>query len=132
MNARLFRSTRLLVAAATAAALSAAVLAGTGAGPADAHTSVKSSRPAAGTTAKTNITVVAVIFNGDVRSAKVTVKGPGGTVVSKSTARDPRDDHRFQTALKRGLKPGAYTAAWGITAADGHRQSGSWSFRLER
>lgn len=123
---------RVATGAGVAFALAGAALAASGAGPADAHTSVKSTRPAAGATAKTSITLVAVIFTGDVRSARVTVTGPGGKVVSKSTSRDPRDDHRFQTGLKTGLKPGRYKAAWGITAADGHRQSGSWSFRLER
>lgn len=97
---------------------------------ADAHTSVKSARPAAGATAKTNITLVAVIFEGDVRSARLTVVGPGKKVVSKGTVRDPRNDRRFQTTLKRGLRPGNYRAAWAISAADGHRQSGSWTFKL--
>lgn len=127
MTSRLTRSILIPSAVVLTTAVACA-----GGGPAQAHTSVKSARPAAGTTAKTSITLVAVIFNGDVRSARITVTGPGGKVVSKSTRRDPRNDQRFQAGLRSRLKPGRYTAVWGMTAADGHRQSGRWSFRLER
>lgn len=122
-----FRLLRPLVVAALAVAAGAGT-----ALPAGAHTSVQSLRPAAGSTVKPSITVAAVIFSGDVRSARITVTGPGGKVVSKSTRRDPRNDRRFQTSLRSGLKTGAYSAVWSATAADGHRQSGSWSFRVKR
>jgi copper resistance protein C len=120
---------RVLLAAALTATAGALAIPGPRA--ADAHTSVKSARPAAGSTSKTTISVVAVIFNGEVRSASIAVKGPDRKTVSKKTVRDPRNDHRFQTSLKRGLKAGAYRATWTITAADGHRQTGTWTFRLK-
>ncbi|MBJ7470343.1 MAG: copper resistance protein CopC [Solirubrobacteraceae bacterium] len=97
-----------------------------------AHTSVESVRPKAGSTAKTNITIVAMVFEGDTRSNKITVKGPGGTVISKATKRDPRNDRRYQTALATPVKPGKYTASWRMTAADGHKQKGSWTFTVKK
>ena len=49
-------------------------------------------------------------------------KGSGG--------RDPRNIARLKASMKSGLKAGRYTARWTIKAADGHEQSGSFSFRL--
>lgn len=123
------RGTRALAALAIAtagAAVSAAVLPS----PAAAHTGIKSKRP--GSTAKTNITLVAVIFNDEVRSAGLTVSAPGGKKVSKGTVRDPRNEKRFQTNLTAGLKPGKYKVVARWTATDGHKQTASWTFTLKK
>lgn len=124
-----WQARRAFAALAVAAALgtSAAAIAPS---PAAAHTGIKSKRP--GATAKTNITLVAVIFNDDVRSAGLTVTAPGGKKVSKGTVRDPRDDRRFQTNLTGGLKPGKYKVVARWTATDGHKQSSSWTFTLKK
>ena len=37
---------------------------------------------------------------------------------------------RLKASLKSGLGAGRYKARWSIKAADGHEQSGSFSFRL--
>lgn len=97
-----------------------------------AHTSVESERPKGGSTVKTDITVVAMVFAGDTRSNKITVKSSGGSVISKATKRDPRDKHRYQAKLATPVKPGKYTASWRMTAADGHKQKGSWTFTVKK
>ena len=33
--------------------------------------------------------------------------------------------------LNPGLKTGSYKATWSITAADGHKQTGSFTFKLK-
>ena len=95
-----------------------------------AHTSVKSKRPPAGGKAKTNITLVAAVFSGSVRSARLTVTGPGNKTVSKGTKRDPRQPKRFQANLASGLKAGTYKVKCSWTATDGHKQTTTWSFSL--
>lgn len=115
------------LAIATAGVVGTAAVAPT---PAAAHTGIKSKRP--GSTAKTNITLVAVIFNDEVRSAGLTVTAPGGKKVSKGTVRDPRNDKRFQTNLTGGLKPGKYKVVARWTATDGHKQTTNWTFTLKK
>lgn len=114
----------------TAAAL---LMAGALAAPtATAHTAIKSTRPGSGSTVKQNITVVAVIFDGDVRKARLVVTGPGGKSYVGSTARDPRNARRFQAKLNRKAKPGSYKVRTIWTAADGHPQQSTWSFKVKR
>ncbi len=111
----------------------AAVLALGGAAVAIAHTDVKSTSPAKGAVAKTSISRVTVTFDGTLRRGTLRVTGPGGTVVSKGAGgRDPRNITRLLASLKGGLKAGSYKSSWTIVAADGHRQSGSFRFRLKR
>ena len=112
-----------------AAACAAAALAF--AAPASAHTEVKSTSPARGSTASTSIRVVTVTFTQAIRSGSLKVTGPGGTTVSNgSGGRDPRKVTRLRVGLRGALKAGRYKARWTITAADGHSQTGSFRFRL--
>ena len=98
-----------------------------------AHTEVKSTSPAKGAVAKTSISRVTVTFDGTLRRGTLRVSGPRGTVVSKGAGgRDPRNIKRLLAGLKGGLKAGSYKASWTIVAADGHRQRGSFRFRLKR
>ena len=99
--------------------------------PAAAHVRVKSTSPAKGGTASTSIRSVSVTFTGPLRRGTVRVVRRGGGVASVgSGARDPRKISRLRVSLKRSLSAGRYTARWNCTAADGHRQSGSFRFRL--
>lgn len=101
------------------------------AGNAKAHTQVAKVKPSG--SAKTSIRTVVVTFTGVIRGGSIRVTGPRGRVVSSGRGgRDPRDVTRLVVPLKRGLKAGRYKASWKIVAADGHRQSGSFSFRLRR
>lgn len=114
------------------AALAAAVLA-TAAATALAHTKVASMSPKAGSTARTTVDRVTVTFNGLLRRGTLRVVGPGSKVVSIGTGgRDPRNVKRLLVPLRRSLRAGSYKASWTILAADGHRQKGSFRFRLRR
>jgi methionine-rich copper-binding protein CopC len=116
----------------TVAVLASALALG-GAATASAHTEVKSTSPASGTTVKKTLARVTVTFTGELRSGTLRVVGPGGKVVSASSGgRDPRNTTRLLVGLKRSLKPGSYTAKWAVVAADGHKQSGSFSFKLRK
>lgn len=116
-----------VTALACAAALSGAAAA------AMAHSEVEVTSPRAGGTASTQITKVTVTFSGPMRSGTIRVTGPGGAVVSRGRGgRDPRNVTRLTVPLRAVLKPGAYTARWTALAADGHRQRGSFRFRLRR
>ena len=96
-----------------------------------AHTELKSTSPARGGSAGTGIRSVTATFSQAIRSGTLKVKRKGGSKVSLgSGGRDPRKISRLKASLKSGLKSGRYKARWSIDAADGHEQSGSFSFRL--
>jgi methionine-rich copper-binding protein CopC len=116
-----------------AVAAVAAIAVATGVPAALAHTEVSSTSPAGGATAKTTIRSVSVTFGGPLKSGTLRVTGPGGSVASVGAgARDPRNVKRLLVGLKRSLRPGSYGASWKATAADGHRQHGSFRFTLRR
>jgi methionine-rich copper-binding protein CopC len=117
---------RLLVALLVACA--AAILA---AAVAIAHTDVRSRSPAKGGTASKSIGRVSVTFEQQIRRGGLRVVGPGGRVVSRgSGGRDPRNVARVVVGLRGSVRAGRYRATYSIVAADGHRQRGSWRFRL--
>ena len=114
------------------AALASALALG-GAAIASAHTEVKSTSPANGASAKTTLTRVTVTFTGPLTSGTLRVTGSGGKVASlRGGGRDPRNTSRLLVGLKGSLKPGSYTASWSIVAADGHKQKGSFRFKLKQ
>lgn len=98
-----------------------------------AHVEVSSTSPRAGQTARTALRAVSVTFSGPIRSGTLRVTGPGRKVVSVGRgARDPRNLSRLLVGLASGLHAGSYTASWTAVAADGHRENGSFRFRLKR
>ena len=101
-------------------------------GIAQGHASVSGTYPAKSGRAKSSIDVVKVAFSGPLRSGTISVRGPRGVVSIGRGGRDPRRISRLIVPLKRGLAAGRYRASWTAIAADGHRQSGSFSFRLVR
>lgn len=107
-------------------AFAAAALAAT----AFAHVDVRSRSPSKGATASTSIGSVSVRFEGPIRRGSIRVVGPGGRVVSTGGGRDPRNITRVRVGLKGSKRAGRYRARYSIVAADGHRQRGSWRFRL--
>jgi copper resistance protein C len=113
----------LLVAVAAVALVATAAV---------AHVDVKSRSPSKGGTASKSIRFVSVTFDGPVRRGSLRVVGPGGRVVSTGGGRDPRNITRVRAGLKGSLRAGRYRARFRIVAADGHRQRGSWRFRLRR
>ena len=115
-------STALLAAVATS---------GVAASVAFAHTELRSTYPGKGKTASTRIGSVSATFSATIRSGTLKVTGPGGKVVSSGKGgRDPRNVKRVKVPLKSGLKTGSYKASWTMKAADGHTQTGSFTFKL--
>ncbi len=113
-------------------ALAAALMVGVFATTAWAHVQVKSTSPAKGSTVKKSLKSVKVTFTGPIRKGTVTVKNAYGTKVSNGTGgRDPRNISRLVVSLKSGLKAGKYTVKWTCTAADGHKQNGTFTFKLK-
>jgi len=118
------RTHRLLILAAVLA-VGALLVA-----PAWAHNRVKSTSPKKNGTASTSIRTASVTFDKPIRRGTLQVTGPGNRRVSTSGGRDPRKISRLLTELNRGLRPGRYVARYTIVAVDGHRQRGSFRFRL--
>jgi methionine-rich copper-binding protein CopC len=97
-----------------------------------AHVGVASRSPRPGSTVSKSLKTVKITFTGPIRAGgTLKVYNARGVKVSNGTGgRDPRNIRRLVTSLKSGLKAGRYTARWTCTAADGHRESGYWRFRL--
>ena len=113
------------------AALALAMLATISVTAAYAHVGVASRSPRPGSTVSKSLRTVKITFTGSIRSGTLKVYNARGVKVSNGTGgRDPRNIRRLVTSLKSGLKAGRYTAKWTCTAADGHRESGYWRFRL--
>lgn len=72
-----------------------------------------------------------VTFSGSFTTGKLTVTGPGGTVVGRGGP-DPRRTSRLRAELAGRLRPGTYRVAWRILDSDGHRQTGAFAFRIRR
>ena len=100
--------------------------------PALAHVEFESSTPKAKSTVR-SASSVRLTFSGPIRSGTVTVKGPGGSAASRGKGgRDPRNIKRLLVPLKSGLKSGKYTVKANLVAADGHKQTVSFWFKLKR
>jgi methionine-rich copper-binding protein CopC len=111
--------------------LIAFVAAGIAAAVAIAHTDVRSRSPAKGGSASRSIGRVSVTFEQQIRRGSLRVVGPGGRVVSAGNGgRDPRNVARIVVGLRGSKRAGRYRARYSMVAADGHRQRGSWRFRL--
>jgi methionine-rich copper-binding protein CopC len=95
-----------------------------------AHTELESTKPSRGGSAGTGLRIVTATFSQSIRSGTLKVFRKGVKKSKGSGGRDPRDIARLKASMKPGLKAGRYTARWTIEAADGHDQSGSFSFRL--
>jgi methionine-rich copper-binding protein CopC len=124
--------TMRLVSTARIGLAAAIVALATTAAPALAHVSVERTTPKAGSTAKRTAPAASVTFSAPILTGKLSVTGPDGARASVNEgARDPRSDKRLLVQLRRGLKPGRYTATWRAIAGDGHREHGSFTFRLK-
>jgi len=97
---------------------------------ASAHETIVAKQP--GRKAKTSLRQVSLTFNTPIRGGTLKVYGPRGKASKGRGGRDPRNYSRLRAVMKRGLAPGKYTAKAVWTAADGHRQRKSFTFRLVR
>jgi copper resistance protein C len=118
--------TRILVFAATAAASLALAPA------ALAHVELEKTSPKAHSTVKAP-SAVRMTFSGPIRSASLTVTGPGSKTASTGHGgRDPRNIDRAVVSLKSGLAAGKYAVKAKVTAADGHTETFTFWFRIKR
>lgn len=100
--------------------------------PALAHVTVEKTSPKKSATVK-GPAAASVTFSGPIKKGTLKVVGPGKRVVSVGTgARDPRNVTRVLVELRSSLKSGTYKATWKITAGDGHKESGSFTFKVKR
>lgn len=120
MSLLAIRRSLVAAAAATLAVLLPAA-------PASAHTELKSTNPAKGSTVATALTTVTLTFEEPVRqrSTEVTVTGPDGVSYSDGAARVV--DATIEQAVKP-LPAGAVTVTWKTTAPDGDAISGTFGF----
>jgi methionine-rich copper-binding protein CopC len=115
---------RLLAATAAAALLLPA-------GLALAHAKVKSVSPRAHSTVHHAVREVRVTFEESVITGLIAVKTSSGrTVALKRTGLKSSNHAILQWIPKQPLGPGRYSVNWRARADDGHREQGSWSFRV--
>ncbi|MGX4688369.1 copper resistance CopC/CopD family protein [Streptomyces sp. JNUCC 63] len=109
-------------------------LAAASAGPASAHTGVRSSDPAAGEVLPGLPAQAALTFRQPVtaRENAVRVFDDHMRRVDLGGHADDRPDPVVRTTLPGGLHPGTYTVAWQVTSADGHPVAGTFRFSIHR
>jgi copper resistance protein C len=118
--------TRVAVALATVAASLALAPA------ALAHVELEKTTPKAHSTVKAP-PAVRMTFSGPIRSASLTVTGPRGKAANSGHGgRDPRNINRALVSLKPGLAAGRYTVKANVTAADGHKETFTFWFKVKR
>jgi methionine-rich copper-binding protein CopC len=97
-----------------------------------AHVELEKTSPKAHSTVKAP-PAVRMTFSGPIRSASLTVTGPGSKTASNGHGgRDPRNVDRALVSLKSGLAAGKYTVKAKVTAADGHNETFTFWFKVKR
>ncbi|MGD9695104.1 MAG: copper resistance protein CopC [Thermoleophilia bacterium] len=123
-------STRSPLRGACTAVLAAAALAA-GAATASAHAELKATTPAAGAVAPTTIKVVSARFESALHSGTLVVTGPDGARASAGVGkRSARNAKAITVRMRANLKAGRYVARWTAVALDGHKEKGTFRFRL--
>ncbi|WP_010467905.1 copper resistance CopC/CopD family protein [Streptomyces somaliensis] len=116
--------------------LLAAVLFGTGAGTASAHSVLTGSDPADGAVVATAPQRVTLTFSEQVALGDddIRVLEPGGRRADGGELRDLCDGSvvRYGVDLRDDLPEGTYTVAWQAVSADSHPISGAFSFSIGR
>jgi methionine-rich copper-binding protein CopC len=98
-----------------------------------AHVTLVSTSPAKNATLAHAPRSVSLLFSGPIRSGTLTVVDAHGRTASTGRGgRDPRNIKRLLVALRAGLGSGRYTAHGSSLAADGHRQTWTYSFTVRK
>lgn len=99
------------------------------AAPAWAHTELSSTAPAADASPRNAPDAVTLTFTQEVdeRLATVTVRGPGGAIVSTG---QPQRDGLALVQPVQDAAAGRYQVEWRAAAGDGHILRGSYAFRV--
>ncbi|MFM9139403.1 MAG: copper resistance protein CopC [Solirubrobacterales bacterium] len=114
---------RTAIPGAACAALALAV-----AVPALAHAPVTSRYPKPGSSAS-KVKAVSVGFGDRLITGRIEVRRAGVLVRPRSSGPTAKKT-AVRASFSRALPPGSYTVTWRAMAGDGHRQAGSWSFRV--
>ncbi len=112
------------------ALLAAGCLVGLGAGPAAAHTSLRSTVPAAGATVAEPVQTVRLVFSQPVspRQAQVLVTAPDGAELAVGAALAAGGT--VSQPLSRPTSEGSYLVSYRVLAEDGHPITGQVSFAV--
>jgi methionine-rich copper-binding protein CopC len=112
------------------AALGAVLATGVAAVPALAHAPVTGTFPRNNSTVS-NVRTVSVRFGEAVVTGLITVKRANGTTVAaRASGLQPSNKARLRATFARSLPSGRYTVSWRARADDGHRQRGTFKFRV--
>ena len=97
-----------------------------------AHVELEKTSPKAHSSVKAPSSV-RMTFSGPIRSASLTVTGPGSKTANRGHGgRDPRNVNRAVVSLKSGLAAGKYNVTAKVTAADGHKETFKFWFKIKR
>ena len=114
-------------------ALGAALAIGTWVGIAQAHTHLKKTTPAAGSTVAATLSEIRLQFDEAIEArlsrVKVETKA-GGVVATEPVASDPADKNTLVIKLPQPLAAGSYKVNWQAISADTHKVKGSFSFHV--
>jgi copper resistance protein C len=112
------------------AALGAVVVTGAAAVPALAHAPVIGTSPRNNATVS-NVRTVSVRFGEAVVTGLISVKrANGSTVPARASGLQPSNKARLRAVFARKLPAGRYTVRWRARADDGHREHGTFRFRV--
>lgn len=102
------------------------------AGPAMAHSVLKSSTPADNATVASP-QAVEMTFSDRVnlRFSNVTLTGPDGSDIEVSKPEVSDDGHSLVVPVTTALATGTYGVAWDALSQDGHKVEGKFSFTVE-
>lgn len=92
-----------------------------------AHAGLEGTYPANGASVSTSIKRVSVTFDEAVTTGTLSVRTSGGTAVPVTVR---HRGAKITGTLERRLGKGRYRVSWRVRSDDGHRESGSFSFRV--
>jgi methionine-rich copper-binding protein CopC len=102
------------------------------AGPAFAHTELVRANPAANATVTTSLRTITLTFNERVvpTFSKFELTMPAHRMNIPVTTAVSRDGKRIVGTVRSRLMKGSYRVSWTAAGSDGHRMTGSYSFRV--
>lgn len=98
----------------------------------DAHPILKSTSPAAESTASAPMEIRLTFSEGVIaKFSGAEVKDQGGKKIpTGKVTTDPKDQKQLIVALPAPLPEGTYTVNWNVVSVDTHRVSGAYSFKV--
>jgi copper resistance protein C len=113
-------------------ALLVAAVAGACAGIAEAHTHLKRTVPAAGSTVAAALAEIRLQFDEaiEARLSKVKIESKGVVLNTEPVAGDPADKNTLIVKLSPPLAAGSYKVNWQAISADTHKVKGSFTFHV--